>query len=372
VSKLGYNEYFAQKEPGEKNLKKSILFIISIVLIILAVGAYFTYSSIKTGKEAYFANIKPIRSLFVDGQLSVYRFRQSQWTKTDGSFKIYQKDWFVTGAIPRTIFKFDEASNIRIAPMSEMIYLSYRDDRYLFRLNEGKAFLETFIGKYTIETNVGIVDLEKGKIQVDYSEKGNMRIYCFSGSATVSSLGPGSRETTLGPGQKIFIKQSKLLSSVSEIRKNKLDSWSKWNLSFSGKGMNFGQSPPTYRYVANRKEVQLVFKHARDRIKQFKKKREEKKRDIPAVKKHRENQPYPKVDIGTKIPRAKKTHQDALEVPKIDDNKDVPTSDKKSLIKKKLKKDRRKVQVKSINDRKDYYETLEKEEMKRKHKGAFY
>ena len=368
MTKLGYDEYFARKSkaggPSSGKYKK-ILFIV-ILVVILGTASFFSYKYYRNVAQEKTREVNTLKSLFVDDNLSVYRFKLCQWVKLGGAFEIFQKDWFVTGGIPRTILTFSNDNNIRIAPMSEMIYLSYENDEHSLRLNQGKAFLETFDGKYMVYSPIGSIFMEGGKVLIDFDEKGIMKVSCFNGKVSVASTRNDSPAVSLLPGDKVFINKERKISSIGKIDKKELekDKWTTWNLAFSGKGMKVGQEPPAFKFAAKKDAVQMVFRQTESRIKYMQDIKKEKKSE--PEKKKPEN--YPKFGGGRKIPTARKKVNKVLEkrpsIPEDNIKKGTPRDIEEP------ENSGGKIIVENNNE--FNFEGFEKDEMERKHKGAFY
>ena len=370
MPRLGYDEYFARSSDSKSlDLKKIIkpVIIIAIVAIIAFSGNYF-YRKYRSNKVQAEEGLHPINSLFVDGQLSVYRFKKSQWEKASEVFKIYRKDWLVTGAIPRTVMKLDGDSNIRISPMSEVVYLSYEDGIYSFQLSQGKIFIEGFEGKYMVSTPLGSIYSQDSKVLVEYQENGKMKVFCFSGKVSVLPVKENSRSILIKAGDKIYIDKKYNISSSSKIEKSKIDKWALWNLSFSGKGMKVGQKPPPYYFVAKKKDIKVVFRHTEKRLEKMRKIQEEK---VESIKDHKPDN-YPRFNPDKKrYVTRKKTVKKTSKPPKIGDEDYKKATNKGKIPQNEHEADSRDlIEVENVNT--FDYEGLEREEMVRKHKGAFY
>lgn len=372
MSKLGYNEYFAKKSrvPSSFHEKYGLRIIIVVIIILIGFVSFFSYKYFKNAALQKAEGVNPLSSLFVDDTLSVYRFNHCQWVKLGGDFKIFQKDWFVTGSIPRTVLTFNKDNNIRVAPVSEMIYLSYRDDQHSMQLNQGKAFLETFEGKYMVYSSLGSIFMESGKVLVDFDSKGLLRVACFNGKASVVSTDSDSAAVSLLPGEKVFINKKRKISSISKIDKKdiEMDKWVSWNLSFSGKGMKLGQEPPAFFFATKKDEVQMVFRQTENRIKIFQEVARDKKTDAP----ERKPLNYPKFSGETKIPAGRSKVTTTPEKPPSIPEDDIKRGKAHKTDKPGSKPDDSESKI--IIEESDVYNYEEylKEEMDRKHKGAFY
>lgn len=374
MAKLGYDEYFAKDQKASKSLlKKNNRFVfIAVLVVILGIVSFFSYKYYKDTTQQKPEDINPLKSLFVDDKLSVYRFRLCQWVKLGGAFEIFQKDWFVTGGIPRTILAFDKSNNIRVAPMTEMIYLSCDDDKHSMQLNQGKAFLETFEGKYVVFVPSGSIFMESGKVLIDFDGKGTMKVICFSGKVSVVSTRTDSSAVSLLPGETVTIDKNRKISVINKIDKKEMDNdkWITWNLSFSGKGMRVGQEPPAFAFAAKKEEIQMVFRQTEDRIKFMQEAEKEREKKPEATDKKPEN--YPKFNKEHRIPlgnkKIKKTPEKTPTIPEDEVKKGTPRE--RSQPDEEPDKPGSKIIVEKKND--FNYEALEKEEMDRKHKGAYY
>jgi len=276
LGKIGYDEYFAKdskpetKKKRKKRKYRRSLVAIPVILAIIALVGFFGYKTIGqlvglAGKE-----IKPITSLFIDGRVSIYRSKLGQWQRTKKQFSLNWKDRLVTGGVPRTVMKFEGDNNIRVAPLSDMVYTVFENGMYKIGLEQGKVYLETFNGDYNVRTKLGDMFIKEGKVLVKYDRNGKMVIMCFAGPVQVGSRKKEGGDCTLKAGEKVFIDKNYKLSSKSMFKTNKLDPWIKWNLSFSGKGKRVGDALPPYHFTATEKDIELVFKNARDDIIQLK------------------------------------------------------------------------------------------------------
>ncbi len=370
MTKLGYDEYFAKKtKKSLPSFKKNTgILLITLLVVLLGVVTFFSYKYYKDVTRQKTENADPITSLFVDDKLSVYRFGLCQWVKLGGPFEIFQKDWFVTGGIPRTILTLRQDNNIRVAPMSEMIYLSCTDDKYSLQLNQGKVFLEAFDGKYMIYSPMGSIYMESGKVLVDFDGKGVMKVSCFNGKVSVVSTRTDSVAISLSPGEKVFINKDRKISSIGKIDKKELekDKWVTWNLAFSGKGMKVGQEPPVFNFAAKNEEVQMVFRQTEDRIKVLQELEKDRTEKSEPVEKKAMN--YPKFNGGGKVYQVKKTAKKPPSIPEDNIKKGTP----RELEKPDQTPDTSEGKITVENNNDFIYEYYEKEEMDRKHKGAFY
>lgn len=271
-NKLGYDEYFARdnvllvKKKRKKRKYKRSLIAIPVILALIALLCFFGYKTI--GQLIGFAGkqVKPITSLFVDGEVSIFQSKLGQWLRTKKQFNLNRKDRLITAGVPRTVLKFEGDNNIRVAPLSDMVYKTYEKGMYKIKLEQGKVYLETFNGDYCIETGLGDMFVKQGKVLVKYNRNGKMVIMCFAGPIQVASRKKGGGDCVLKAGEKVFIDRKYKISSKSMFKKDKLDPWLKWNLSFSGKGKRVGEELPPYRFAAKEKDIELVFKKAKDDI----------------------------------------------------------------------------------------------------------
>lgn len=377
MAKLGYDEYFAKKSKTSGVFLKKYKRIVFIMVLVAIFGAvsFFSYKYYKdvTGQKT--GEINPIKSLFVDDKLSVYRFKLSQWMQLGGSFEIFQKDWFVTGAIPRTILTLSKDNNIRVAPISEMIYLSCEGEKHALQLNQGKAFLETFDGRYVVYSPLGSIFMEAGKALIDFDGKGTMKVACFSGKVSVVSNRIDSSAVSLLPGEKVSIGKDRKISAISKINKKELekDKWIAWNLAFSGKGMKVGQEPPAFTFAAKKEEVQMVFRQTEDRIKVMQEIEKGAEKNPEPVERKPES--YPKFEQGNKnkIPaaerkKAMKTPEKRPSIPEDNIKKGNPGEPGEPAAE--PDKPSGKIVVENKNE--FNYEAYQKDEMDRKHKGAYY
>ncbi|MCD4785401.1 MAG: hypothetical protein K8T10_16400 [Candidatus Eremiobacteraeota bacterium] len=380
-NKLGYDEYFARDSvPGAKKKRKKTKYkksfvVIPVILIIIALIGFFGHKTI--GRLAGLAGKqkKPITSLFVDGEVSIYRATPGQWLRTKKQFNLNWKDRLVTAGAPRTVLKFEGDNNIRVAPLSDIAYKIYEKGMYKIKLEQGRVYLETFNDNYCVQTKLGDMFIKQGKVLVKYTRNGKMVIMCFAGPVQIGSRKKGGGDCVLRAGEKVFIDRKYKISSKSMFKTNKLDPWIKWNLSFSGKGKRVGEELPPYHFAAKEKDIELVFKNAQDDIIHLK----GKKSELPEVSEGGGSYPRIETKLGSKsFPKKNKKNKKKFKVRfKIDSSMPRLPSSGGSVTGSGKTTKKQAGTSSGSSDSKGFKhrssgESISNEDMDRKHKGAHF
>lgn len=256
MRKLGYEEYLSQDKPRRNNFKYIIPVIILVVFSLIGfryIKKYIPTASLSTGGEM------PLTSFYLEEQTSIFRNNLGRWMRLPGPLVLNPGDRMMTGKVGRTIFRFEGNNNIRIGPDTDFIYTGYSNGTYNIALNRGQIWLETFSGKYRVESKTGWADMEKCAALFKAADGQDMKVFCNRGIILVFPRKFPERRVTLLGGQKTVIKPNFNISSPSDYKPMALGSWGDWNLSFSPANLKPGDSPPAYKLVISRKIPEIVF-----------------------------------------------------------------------------------------------------------------
>jgi hypothetical protein len=204
---------------------------------------------------------------------------------------------------------------------------------------------------------------------------------CFTGEVNAISRKSQKEYYNFGSGESIKVNSNFVVSSVTRFQPDKIDPWAKWNLSFSGKNLRDGSTPPALKIEtasdtstteSSQEIVSIPSPPKKDKASIKFVKEPSVRHNIDLDSKNRKD--VPKVVAKPSFPKAKPKADDkykslptlpSLPEPDYPVNNKLP-EESDSAVKTDLSK------ANGHKGEEDYADSVEKEFRKKLHKGAYY